>query len=74
MATPLATVKAIARALRTARREGHVPETIILCPELGYRLQTGTLHYARSASRPHTIFNVPVEIDADVEGWSLKVR
>ena len=73
MPTPLATAKAIARALRAARRAGQTPEAIILSPELGNRLQTGTLYYVRRASTPCSMFDVPVEIDADIEGWTIRV-
>jgi len=74
MAIPLATAKALARALRSAGRNGQTPEAIILTPELCAKLQTGTLCFVRSASKHPSIFDVPVETDGDAEGWALKFR
>ncbi len=74
MPSPLATAKAIARALRAARRAGQVPEAIVLSPELHDKLHTATLRYVWSAPKPDSMFGVPVEIHANVEEWAIRAR
>ena len=74
MLTPLATLKAIARALRTARREGQVPEAIVLSPELRDKLQSAALRYVWSVPKADLLFGVPVEVHLDAEGWTVRVR
>jgi hypothetical protein len=74
MLTALATAKAIARALRAARRAGRVPEAIILSPELCDNLQAAALRYVWSVPKPHSMFGVPVEIHADAEEWATERR
>ncbi|HVG47957.1 MAG TPA: hypothetical protein VM899_07455, partial [Rubellimicrobium sp.] len=72
MPSALATAKAIARALRAARHSGQVPVAIVLSPELRGQLQAAALRYIWSAPKPHSMFNVPVEVQSGAEGWTVR--
>ena len=74
MPTALAKAKAIARALRAARREGKVPEAIVLSPDAHDQLQTAALRYVWSVPKPHAMFGVPVEVDPSLEGWAVRMK
>ena len=74
MPTALAKAKAIARALRAARREGRVPEAIVLSPSAHEQLQTAALRYIWSVPQPHSMFGIPVEVDPDVESWAVRMK
>ena len=74
MPTALAKAKAIARALRAARRDGKVPEAVVLSPTAHEQLQTVALRYVWSVPKPHSMFGVPVEVDANVEGWAVRMK
>lgn len=74
MPTALAKAKAIARALRAARREGQVPEAIVLSPDAHDQLQTAALRYVWSVPKPHSMFGVPVEVDPSVESWAVRMK
>lgn len=74
MPSALATAKAIARALRAARRSGQVPVAIVLNPELRNQLQAEALRYMWSTPKPHSLFGVPVEVQSGAEGWTVRVR
>ncbi len=75
MPSPLATAKAIARALRAARQDERTPEAVVLSPDLHAQLRSATIGIlVSSTSKPDSMFGVPVEIDPDVEGWVLRTR
>ena len=72
MLTPLATAKAITRALQAAHRAGQTPEAIVLSPELYDELQIAALRYVWSVPKPHSMFGVRVEMDVAAESWTLR--
>ena len=73
--TPLATAKAIARALRAARRFGETPEAVVLSPALRDQLQRATVGiFVWDSSETDLLFNVPVEVEPQATGWSIRVR
>lgn len=74
MPTALAKAKAIARALRAARREGKVSEAIVLSPSAHEQLLTAALWYMWSVPTPHSMFGIPVEVDPNVDGWTVRTK
>jgi hypothetical protein len=75
MASALATARAIARTLRAARRQGKLPEAVILSPDLRDQLQSATIGIMeRNTAKPDLLLNVPVEVDPQAEGWAVRVR
>ena len=71
---PLASVRAIAREVRAARRVGHPPSAIVLSPDLDRQLQDRGLSYLWSSPARNSLLGVAVEIDAGVHWWRLKVE
>lgn len=74
MPSTLATAKAIARALRAARREARTPETIVLSLMLYEQLRAAPLSYLWGPPRRDTLFGLPVVVDPEVTGWRLRTR
>ena len=62
------------RALRSIRRDGQSPEAIVLSPGLYYRLQDPALGYLWTSPKRDALFDVPVEVDPQVEGWAVRVE
>ena len=69
----LKSARAIVRALRTLRREGQNPEVIVMGPFLYLQLQDRALSYLWSGPEREAMFDVPVEIEAEMEGWTVRV-
>ena len=72
--SPLPSVRAIVRALRTARRNGQIPETIVLSPDLFEQFQIPALRYLWSSPKQDAMLGVLVEVDASQKGWALRIR
>lgn len=74
MASPLSCARAIAAALRAARRSGQTPEAVLLSPELHDQLQAPALSYIWSSPARDVLFDVPVKVDQQTKGWAIRVR
>ena len=73
MTSPLKSVRAIVRTLRTHRRSGQQIEAVVLCPELYRDLQARALQYLWSDPGRRVMLEVPVEIDPNITGWTLRL-